>query len=1137
MVIITKCGEPFDPSGFRPPADGNGVSGPGLGNPWDPSGGSDPGSNGTYLPFDPPDDGSDTSSTSGSGSTSGIPFLFIPPGPVGGLAPQLPEQQVTCYILEDPSGYTNDPQIFIPWVPLDLAPFTRPYVPPSDDIYTRCKTTLVPCPPPPWTGDFERLRRRREPCTANDYTRDSPARDFLTDVVGHDMLGGYHSDFDNLCTNYANAFFNNCLDSVGLCTLNTILVPQIPSPYVKCKATSSYCYSPSDRIKQILRVPANCSFDDFTRDTSRRNLWISLVGDTPPYSNVFDNICTDFNDDFFRECVDGPVFPCVDPTGPGRGRVDGPTTQGPGGPAGTDPGGGPATQPGGGPITIPPLGPGTGGLNAATFRCNVGPEIPCPAGTRGPSRRDRRLVPCTASEASNDIAEGNRRKRTGKGFSDNGPWNDNASGLCLVDQGTLFAGCRNDPASRCISLPGTGGRGTPVDAADGTPQETQEPQEPQGPGGPRVDSAWLNQERLDRRSSSSELPRVGSIDNAALRATSIISEVVSRTVIDQNISTFKGQTFLYKENDTLSINSNEYNFFKIEPKQTTRIVSNDKYLNIFNDSVAEEIKYFLDYVDTVEPWNEADVQSVTNEKIIMSLRRDLLQSFNNLQSSSKINSNFDKFLLMIKSHLMTGTLNEVDSDYYINLNNYYSRRPIVTLQSSNEGESAEIALNTFGLNSTNSDYRSFGEPVTRNDLKRTRFLLEDIEARIPAFQLSGVSYPLYLRNAGIPAYQVSGQFNYLNIGNGGGYSIDTSTVSNQQLPLPTVNETSSANYLSQTDRSRVLDVLGSTDSLYLSVSSISGVNEFSENYNFSSLIEPLYFAIDLSSVEDVSVNNTFVTPIKAKFKLLDVEDSKEHSKNYTFNTVKINIDFRDPFLQYARDTSALSLVTNEFNLRGFGQTRTPIDGKIILRNIPAAVILTAGRGSFHNPFNGRSEISEYDDTVVRKLEVTPSFDPGLSISDRPLYQASNTTDVSGGQYYGLYEKLYDQTADAQIYEFSKDLNIFSKSYYVDGVYDKAISDSNLYDKSAEAKVVNIVDRLSQVSGVSSLTWWDVYRRLSLKEVASLTFNGSVNLMNKIASGWRGVPIRDVLASPYARSSGIPEGAEVTNDKIIINNKK
>jgi hypothetical protein len=1134
MVIITKCGEPFDSSGFIPPANGNGVSGPGLGNPWDPSGGSDPNSNGTYIPFDPPDDGSDTSSTSGSGSTSGIPFLFIPPGPVGGLAPQLAQQQVACF-LQDPSGYINDPPIYIPWVPLDLSPFTLPYVPPSDEIYTRCKTTLIPCPPPPWTGDFERLRRRREPCTRNDYNTDSPARDYLTDVVGHDMLGGYHSDFDNLCTNYANAFFNNCLDSVGLCTLIPLSQPTLPSEYLKCSAIPVFCDPPNQtKQKQIKRKLVTCSQEELDRHKPTRDLWNGLVGDTPPYNNVYDNVCTNFDEEYYRGCIDGPMFPCV-VTGPRGGGVKGPTTGGPGGPADTGPGDGPTTQPGGGPVTIPPLGPGTGGLNAATFRCNVGPEIPCPAGTRGPSRRDRRLVPCTAGEASNDIAEGNRRKRTGRGFSDNGPWNDNAAGLCLVDQGTLFAGCINDPASRCIALPGTGGRGTPVDAADGTPQEPQQPQEPQSPGGPRIDeSTWLNQERLDRRSNSSELPKVGSIDNAALRATSIISEVVPRKIIDQDLTSTNQKSYLFKENNSTSVNNTEYNFFKVEPKQTTRIVANDKYLNIFNDSVAEEIKYFLDYVDTAEPWNEIMVQSVTNEKIIMSLRRDLLESFNNLQSSSRINSNFDKFILMIKSQLMTGTLNEVDTDYFINLNNFYRNKPIVNIPPQNQA--VEVALNTFALNSTNSDYNSFGESIVRNDLKRTRFLLEDIEAKLPAYQLNGFTNPLYLKNAGIPSYQISGSFSYLNIGNGGGYSIDASTVLSGALPLPTSNETSSANYLNQTDRSRMLNLLGSTDSLYLSVSSVSAVNEFSENYNFSSIIEPLYFAIDLTSVEDINNANSYVTPIRAKFRLLTDEDSIEHSRNYTFNTVKINIDYRDPFLQYARDTSALSLVTNEFNLRGFGQPRTPIEGKIILRNVPAAVILTAGRGSSHNPFNGRSEISEYDDVVVRRLEVAPAFDSGAAIPDRPLYQASNTTDVSGIQYYGLFEKVFDQRSDAEIYQFSKDSNIFSKSYYVDGVYDKSITDTNLFDRSAEYKLVNVVDRLSEVSGVSSLTWWDVYRRLTLKEVASLTFNGSVNLINKVSSGWRGVPVRNILSSPYSRPSGIPEQSIVSNDTIIINNK-
>lgn len=1129
MVVITKCGEPFDPSGFIPPTQGNGVSGPGLGNPWDPPTGSDPNSGSTYIPFDPPDDGTTSSGPATSGPASGIPFLFVPPGPTGGLAPQLPQQPVVCFA-QDPSGYIDDPQIYIPWVPLDLAPFTLPYVPPSDEIYTRCRATIIPCPPQPWFGAFERIRRRREPCLRDDYTRDSPLRDYLTDVVGHDPLGGYHSDFDNLCTNYANAFFSNCLDSIGGCSLIPPDIQVEPVRYIECSAIYVYCDPPNQtKQKQIKREPRVCSQSDFDKDKPTRDLWGGLVGNTPPYNNVYDNVCTDFSDDYFLGCIDGPLSPCVEtgPRGGGRGPA-GPVTN-PGSPPGTGPNTPGPTGPSGGPVSIPGGGPTTGGDGLETFRCNVGPEIPCPVGTIGPSRRDRTLIPCTAAEATNDIAEANRRKRTGRGFSDNGPWSDNAAGLCLVDQGTIFAGCISDPASRCITIPNTGSGRTPVGGADSLPQD------PQAPGGPRIEeSAWLNQERLDRRAGSSELPKVGSIDNAALRATSIISEVAPRKVIDQDLTRTNEKSYLYKENGFLSINNTEYNFFKRDPKQNTRIVSNNKYLNIFNESVAEEIKYFLDYIDTVEPWSEVMVQSVTNEKIIMSLRRELLESFNNLQSSSKINSNFDKFILMIKSHLMTGTLNEVDTDYFINLNNFYRNKPIVTIQGSNQP--VELALNTFALNSTNSDYKNFGEPVTRNDLKRTRFLLEDIEARIPSLQINGASGPLYLRNAGIPAYQLSAPFNYLNIGNGGGYSIDTSTILSGSLPLPTANETSSANYLNQTERSRLLNLLGSNDSLYLTVSSISGTNEFTQNYNFSSIIEPLYFAIDLSSVEDISNTNTYVTPIRAKFKLLSEQDYIIHSRNYTFNTVKINVDYRDPLLQYARDTSTVVLVTNEFNLRGFGQPRTPVEGKIILRNVPAAVILTAGRGSVHNPFNGRSEISEYTDTVVRKLEVFPSFDSGESIPDRPLYQASNTTEVSGTQYYGLFEKVFDQRSDAQIYQFSKDSNIFSRAYYVDGVYDKTITDSNLFDRSAESKLVSIVDRLTEVSGVSSLTWWDVYRRLTLKEVASLTFNGSVNLINRVSDGWRGVPVRNIISSPYSRVSGVPEGSTISNDKVIINNK-
>lgn len=1167
MVVITKCGDPFDPSGFRPPADGNGVSGPGLGNPWDPPTGSDPpGGGGTYIPWDPPDDGSDTSSVSGpsASSTSGIPFIFIPPGPTGGLAPQLPEQQVACY-LQDPSGYSEDPPIFIPWVPLDLPGFYIPSGgPPNFLIFTRCKKTIIYCPPPN-AGTVQHIVRRREPCLLDDYVRDSPRRDYLTDVVGFNpVTDSYHAAFDNLCTDYRNGFFDNCLDSIYPPCPISYNIPSLTG-FIKCKTEYEYCDAPNQtKLKQIKRVPESCTRIQFENDRATRELWNSLVSEFPPYNNVYDNVCTDFSIEYFRECVNGPLNTCIEAPPPPPGRGPGPSTTGPGGPAAPGPAG-PAT-PGGGPPGGPVStgGPQTGGPATPTARCIVIPNT-CPPGFYGPPFNSRTKVVCTAAQANSDSGEANRRRRAGQRWNDNGPWSDNASGLCLPDIGTLFAGCVPDPIN-CRRIPVTGGRPGSVDGGFqnpqnpntgdpiipnqnevdliGTTQVTEIPQgepnstEPnQNQGGGRIEeSAWLNQERLDRRTNSSQIPRVGSIDNAALRSTSIISEISNRQVIEQNSSQLRGQSYLNKENGTPSVYSAEYNFFKINPKPTTRIVSNDKYLNIFNESVAEEVKYFLDHIDTVEPWSEAIIQSLTNEKIIMSLRRNLLESFNNLQRSSVLNSNFDKFILMVKSHLMTGTLNEVDTEYLLRLNESYKNKPIVQLTSRNQADSVDISLHTFGTKSTNSNFSNYDQPVTRNDLKRTRFLLEDLEAKIPAIQLNGSEQPLYLKNAGIPSIQINNSFNYLNIGDGGGYSINASTIGNEHLPLATVNETSSANYLLQTDRARLLNILGANDNLYLSVSSLSGINEFSEGYNFSSLIDPLYFALELSSVADIQSTESYVTPIIGSYKLISEQEAQLHSRNYTFNTVKVNLDYRDPFIHYARDSSSLTVTVNEFNLRGLGQTRTPVEGKIILRNIPAAVIVSPGRGSSHNPFNGRSRISQYSDTIVRTTEVTPTFDAGLMTPNRPLYQASNTTESVGTPYYGLYEKTFDQRNDAEIYQFEKDSNLFSKSYYVDGTYDKTINDSSLYDKSPEAKVVNIVDRLASVSGVSSLTWWDVYRRLTLKEVAALNFNGSIDLINKISSGWRGVPVRNVLSSPYAKSSGIPEDASITNDRIIINNK-
>lgn len=899
------------------------------------------------------------------------------------------------------------------------------------------------------------------------------------------------------------------------------LTPFITPPdkiYRKCEVDQDVLCPPNTIGEFYFRSKRTifCNREEYNRDSANINFIINNLGKDPEvYSTEFDGLCTDFSDLFFSRCVP-QAGNCIEITN----TIVTPTGTGTGGPATTDPSG----TNGGGPVTV---GPNTG-VRSAFKKCVVfSPPTQCPPGTVGPPITRREVFKCTARDSVNDSVAARSRQQAGQGWDPNGTWNDNAKGLCLPDS-PMFEGCRPDP-NLCV----------PEEIRNRPMLSDFQPLD-QGGGGTttniRIDqSVSLGEFRLSRQSNNSQVTKQGSIDNAAVKSKSLVSNIQLRQVTQSNLPNSNYSNYLYGTNNRSYFYDPIYNFFKYDANQNTRMVSNDKHLSIFADVVAEEVKYFLDLTDSNIPWNEKTIQSLTNDKIIVSLRQDVLFTINNIQSVTNSYINSNNFVNAIKSHLMQGTLNEFDIRYFFDLYSTQREEPIISQQRPSDlGEAIAAALTIFGTKSVNSDYRTHDTISIRNDMKRNRFLLEDIEAKIPSLQVDGNQAPLNVKNAGIITTQIGGITKYLNIGNGGGYSFDTSTVDDQDLPLTTTNESSSAYYLRAADRIKVLNLFGFEDSIQMSVSSLNGIHEFNQDYNFSSLIEPLYFAIEFSTVTDVFRTESAITQISATYRLISEEEAVTHSRNYSFNLIKVNLDYRDPFVHYSRDSSSINAICNEFNLRSFGVTRTPVDNKIILRNVPAAIILTPGRGAFHNPYNIRSTISEISDTVVRAITVTPAFDPTLVQTDTPLFSPVNSNTAVGTPYYGLHERQYEQRQDLDIYTYDKNSEIFRNSYFINNEYTQTIQDQSLFERSPEARLSLLVDKLSDVSGVSSLTWWDVYRRLNINDIGKLTFNNGIDIINKISSGWRGIPVRSVISSPSVSPTGIPAGSVIDNDTIIIN---
>lgn len=631
-----------------------------------------------------------------------------------------------------------------------------------------------------------------------------------------------------------------------------------------------------------------------------------------------------------------------------------------------------------------------------------------------------------------------------------------------------------------------------------------------------------------------------SISNSESFVASIINLIPTKqstqvTISNNNLNRFSSASGSISNGTGLF--DETYNFFKTYPSNQANFVPNSQYLNIFNEFVTEEVAYFLRKNNTNSPWHESIINSLTNDKIILSINQNLLVAVNNIHGVGNERVNLSTFISSLKSNLMSGRLDEFDPNYYFYIYNTQRNDALLTVVPQGQTpQGIQFSLATFELSSKSPDYSQYSDLTIRNDYKRMRVLLEDIETNIPTTLIDGTTSSLYLRNSGIPTQQIFSPSAYLNIGDGAGYYISSVDINSVAYPLPTTNELSSSRYLPPFERHIVLRNLGTDAKLRINVSSNQN-HEFTQNYNPSADVSPMYFVLDFDKLGDIISPNSVINILSATYRRVTDQEGYNHSRNYSLNTIKVNLDHRDPLIHYARDTSTLSIELDDFNLRAFDENRTPAREKIILRNVPAAIILTPGLGSFHNPFNGRSTVTNYGDSIItRTLNLTPNIDVNNTVQLRPPLDISNVYNSIGTAYHGLYEKFFDQDIHGNIFTYNPSSSIFDKSYFYNGTYSNSQPPSSTREKPIEAKIaIDLVDKLANLAGVQELTYWDVYRRLSINDLGKLSTISPTTFMRKLESGWRNnVPIKYVISRAPLRPSGIPDGVTVPNDNIIIN---
>lgn len=571
---------------------------------------------------------------------------------------------------------------------------------------------------------------------------------------------------------------------------------------------------------------------------------------------------------------------------------------------------------------------------------------------------------------------------------------------------------------------------------------------------------------------------------------------------------------------------NVYNFFQKTPNPKTKLVENDLRLDIFNKTVAEEVRYFLLKNETGYSvnWKESYYFDLTLDKLAISLNKEFL---NSIQSIHGVDNNLiqpDLFLTALLQMLRSGRLDEFDPGFYSEIASFQNSDELLEIIAPNDSTISERAALTLVINGAAPTDEGYYQEIDKLKIIRQKRLNTDIGVNIAATTIDASTISIPLEDAGISITTIDATDTYADIGVGDNYFIEVADILGNELDVPLDSKNSVATFTPDSVRVAALKTLNQDPYSLLVVSSTSSNNEFLTSYTMRET-EPMYFYLDLSSIKILNEDESLVNNLQATYKRLTNEEKiNNHLINYGFNVTKLNLDFRDPFVSYAYDTSSFTLNQNDITFRNFDfyLEGNHINDFILTRNLPFAIILVPGCGSRHNPFDIMSDINGYKDEIVERsiyctqtIKINDVKKLDTAVDEVALSQTSNPNE----DFYGYTDKLF--------YQYNP--TSYGRTYYYKNEYLESAPSEISGRRSIMSKIVReVLDPVVQVYQPDELKWFDVFSRLNYNEVGDYFNNGNLDLLSDIIKQKYNINVKDVIKDKGI-VTGLGDPVEDAND--------
>ena len=553
----------------------------------------------------------------------------------------------------------------------------------------------------------------------------------------------------------------------------------------------------------------------------------------------------------------------------------------------------------------------------------------------------------------------------------------------------------------------------------------------------------------------------------------------------------------------------DLNFFKANPNQTIELVSNSSNLKVFNNQIAEEVSEVLSNSNSNMPWNEITLQNLSDDKLLVSLNPLLANSFQYLRYPGGQPIGVSTLLNVVRKHLLEGTIDEFDPDYYVNSAQSQLEDKFDVLEKPEREELSDRLAIQFLTNNLNT-YQTNKSSTWRNfQINRVRPLNEDVDMELDVELLNGTTNDITIENDGFdvdrltPVSQVTspifGSTTKLNIGDGGGYYVRGEDINGGDVPVYTDNLIEDSYYAPASARMKVLEMLDVDSSITITASSLTNQYEFVSGDSGPSSTNPLFFALNVTSVTGDYTDNPLIESYSGTYvRVTDSSDIATYVNNHALSIPMLCIDYRDPIYRYILDTSSLTASLKDFNLAGFEKKGFPSIGSRFVKNIPFGFIVTPVAGGKYNPFNGGSTIDSTGNIQVRSVSVLPVTDASIDANQTTTLEKFSLNLEDGVDRIGIGEEANTQNIG---YKYNE--SDFTETFYNNGEYSSLTGAPAITTRGTAYMLREVIDYLSDTYDSTTFTWFDVFSRMPITKVGEMFYDTDEELLLKIANGFRG----------------------------------